>query len=234
MPLGEKVIWPDRTRVVACQVFQPELTVMGVPEDKINFLEQGLHNTPDELRRRLGLQLAALEKDESVDTVILAYGLCGGGLEGLSSDRLRLVIPLVHDCIPLLLGREPAEKPGQAIRTFFLSAGWIDYGLTPLTEHYKAVERLGEEKALWATREIMKHYLDVALIDGPLVKEPRYWEYAQEMADLTGLTCGRVPGSMTWLRRLLSSKNGDGVRILSPGAMIERDIYPAGGATTTF
>ncbi|MBU0513816.1 MAG: DUF1638 domain-containing protein [Proteobacteria bacterium] len=222
------------TRVVACRVFTPELLALGVPDEKIIFLDQGLHRTPEELHRRLGLELAALEGDEAVDTVILAYGLCGGGLEGCSSGRLRLVIPLAHDCIPLLLGRDPGPEAGQVIRTFFLSAGWIDYGQTPLTEYYQTAERLGEDNARWTTREIMKHYRDVALIDGPLVQEPRYWAYAQEMAELTGLACGRVPGSLAWLQRLLAARESRGVRIVLPGTKIERHIYPAGGATTTF
>lgn len=222
------------TRVVACRVFTPELLALGVPEEQIVFLDQGLHRTPDELHRRLGLALAALEGDEAVDTVILAYGLCGGGLEGLSSGRLRLIVPLAHDCIPLLLGRDPAKKSGQAVRTFFLSAGWIDYGQTPLTEYYKTAERLGEDNARWTTREILKHYQDVALIDGPLVRDQRYWDYAREMAELSGLASGRVEGSLGWLRRLLAAREADGVRILRPGTKIEREIYPAGGATTTF
>jgi hypothetical protein len=233
VPHNKYIKIPGRTRVVACQVFQPELLALGVPEEQIVFLEQGLHRTPEELRRRLGLELAALEQDPGVDTVILAYGLCGGGLEGLSSRRLRLIIPLVHDCIPLLLGRHPAE-PGRAVRTFFLSAGWIDHGETPLTEFYKTAERLGEDNARWTTREIMKHYLDVALIDGPLVGEPRYWEYARQMAELCGLTCGRVAGSLDWLRRLLSGREADGVRIIPPGTRIERGLYPAGVTTSTF
>ncbi len=222
------------TRVVACRVFTPELLALGVPEHRIVFLDQGLHRTPDELHRRLGQELAALEDDPTVDTVILAYGLCGGGLEGLSSGRLRLVIPLVHDCIPLLLGRDPVPESGRAIRTFFLSAGWIDYGQTPLTEYYKTAERLGEDNARWTTREILKHYRDVALIDGPLVRDPHYWEYTQEMAELSGLACGRVEGSLVWLRRLLAAREADGVRIISPGIRIEREIYPSGGVTTTF
>ncbi len=228
----KKNVLPSHSRVVACQVFKPEILALGVPEDKIIFLEQGLHRTPDELHRRVGLELAAFEDDDTVDTVILAYGLCGGGLEGLSSGRLKLIVPLAHDCIPILLGDpgRPIAEPG----VFYLSAGWIDFGQTPLTEFFVTAERLGEDNARWTTREILKHYREVALIDGPLVREPAYWAYAQEMAGLAGLACGRVPGSFTWLKRLLSARNTAGVGVLLPGTRIERQIYPPGGTTTTF
>jgi hypothetical protein len=232
MPRGEKISWPSQTRVVACRVFQPELLDLGVPDEQVIFLDQGLHRTPDELHRRLGRELAALEDDQTVDTVILAYGLCGGGLEGLSSRRLKLVVPLAHDCIPVLRGdpgRQVAE-PG----VFYLSAGWIDHGQTPLTEFFVTAERLGEDNAQWTTREILKHYREVALIDTPLARDPRYWAYAREMADLAGLACGRVPGSMDWLLSLLAARDAAGVRTISPSTKIDREMYPAGGATTTF
>ncbi len=88
------------------------------------FLEYGLHDTPDKLRQELQ---KCIEKSSQYDTLLLGYGLCSNGVAGLKSDKHRIIIPRVHDCISLLLGSraryedEFERHPG----TFYLSNGWI-------------------------------------------------------------------------------------------------------------
>ena len=92
--------------LIACEVFRPELerltrAMRNAPE--VTYLEQGLHDTPDELRRRVQQAVDALEaKGETI--IFLAYGLCGRGLTGVTGHTATLILPRVHDCIPVLLG----------------------------------------------------------------------------------------------------------------------------------
>jgi hypothetical protein len=215
---------PGHTRVLACRVFEPELAALGVPPGRVAYLEQGLHRYPDDLRAEVAAALAGLENDPRVRRVVLAYGFCGGGLEGLASRRVELVIPRAHDCIPLLLGREPAG--GQA---FYLSPGWVDHGHTPLTEHRITAERFGEEDARWVARQMLKGYREVVLVRTAAGLEPRHRAYAREMAELCGLGLRETPGHPGRLQRVLAGDPGGPALVLPPGRPVEAGMFPQAG-----
>ena len=217
---------PARSKVLACRVFQPEMDALGLGADQVEYLDQGLHRYPSELRQRLGQSLARLEEDPGLERVVLLYGFCGGGLENLASRRLELVLPLAHDCIPLLLGREAGPLPGAGPAAFYLSRGWIDFGNTPYSEYFVTAEKYDEETALWTCQEMLKGYDRVVLIRTLAGLESRHREYALNMARLFGLGCEEVPAESRWLQRLLAAQQGGGVKIMPPGQPVRLGLYP--------
>ncbi len=155
--------------VVACKVFYQEILEIVEEHDyqniTVEFLPQGLHNKPDstQMKDRIQEKIDELEEREDFDYIILAYGYCSGGVEGLKTSRAKLVVPKVHDCIPLLLGEEEAGEEVEAEagagsgdgagdgveagagtganegnnsdKTYFLSRGWIDCGGDVYKQH---------------------------------------------------------------------------------------------------
>lgn len=216
---------PD-TSIIACKVFEPELTALGIEESRVVYLEQGLHRDPCTLRERVEAALTCLEEDKHVKTVILLYGYCGGGLADVVSKRLKLMIPLAHDCIPLIQGSCP-DPP--SYHAFFLSPGWIDHGLTPLTEYFKAVEQYGQEDALWLSMEILKGYKEVVLVETIAGIRPHHLRYAEKMAALFGLSVRKVTADKTWLVNLLSGSPCEQVLTINPGEAIGLGMYPPMG-----
>lgn len=208
--------------VISCEVFKPELTALGIDESRIVYLEQKFHRDPQILREKVMAALACLEQDIHIDTVILFYGYCGGGLKGLSSKRLRFIIPLAHDCIPLILGACPVPDYDHA---FFLSPGWIDHGLTPYTEYFEALEKYGQEDALWLGMEILKGYKEVVLIETVADILPHHRRYAKKMADHFCLSFREVKADGSWLVNLLSGLSSEHVRIINPGNSVSLDFY---------
>jgi len=217
---------PPNTVLVACRVFAPEISLLGVNPERVHYLDQGLHRYPEDLRRELGKMVNRLEQDSHLHTVILAYGYCGRGLEGLSSRSLTLALPRVHDCIPLLLGRNPSVAGRNTDSTFYLSAGWVEYGRTPLTEFRDSCVRLGLENAGWVACEMLKNYRQVALIDNGVPLKSRYRTYAREMADLCDLQCCRVSGSLHWLSDLIQCRYGKQIVKVAPGEALVKSMYP--------
>lgn len=216
---------PD-TGIISCKVFKPELTALGIEESRVIYLEQGLHRDPGALHERVKAALTSLEEDEHINSVILLYGFCGGGLADLNSKRLKLVIPLAHDCIPLIRGACPDSPCDQA---FFLSPGWIDHGLTPLTEYFDAVERYGQEDALWLGMEILKGYKEVVLVETIAGIRPYHLRYAEKMAALFDLSVRKVKADKTWLVNLLSENTCEQVLTINPGEVIGLGMYPPMG-----
>lgn len=215
--------------VLACRVFQPELESLGIPPDKVTYLDQGLHRYPDQLRASLGEALAEVERDPSTRRVLLAYGYCGGGLQGLSSHKLELLLPLAHDCIPILLGDQQADPCVGCGGSFYLTPGWIDHGKTPYSEYFVTKEKFGPEDALWVGKEMLAGYHEVVLVDTGAGLKSRHRRYAREMADLFGLKLTEMRGHPGWLRRLLAGRPETGLALLSPGQGVEVGLYPQAG-----
>ena len=178
--------------------------------------DQGLHDHPQDLHRQVSRALALPEEDPAAKTVVLSYGYRGGGLEGLHAKRVNLAVPLMHDCIPLLLGRNPAPPNLNTSGSFYLGAGWVDHGQAPYTEFFRTCGRYTNETALWVGKEALKNYRDVALTNLPGVSQARHRAYARTMAQLFGLGYREVPGGLTWLRRLLTLAPGNGMRTVPP------------------
>jgi hypothetical protein len=223
---------PHNVGIVACRVFAPELAALGIEESKVVFLDQGLHRYPGDLRKELARALARLEQNRTLEKAILCYGYCGGGLEGLTSSRLELVLPLAHDCIPLLLGvrsRDPCVGCGD---TFYLSPGWIDHGLTPYSEYFVTAEKYGREDALWVGRQMLKGYREVVLVENAAPLQSHHRRYAQEMALLFHLGFREVRGNKNWLVSLLAAQHNSEVAVVTPGVKINLDLYPLPEAGT--
>jgi Protein of unknown function (DUF1638) len=217
---------PNDTRVIACRVFEPELSALSVPRDRMVILDQGLHRYPEDLRKNLKAVLADLENQENVNRVILAYGYCGGGLKGLGSHRFSLVAPLAHDCVPVLLGRSLGKPAVECGAAFYLSPGWIDHGKTPLTEYDVTAEKFGNDDALWVGQQMLKGYSEVVLIETVARLGPRHRIYAAKMAELFRLGLRETVGAKGWLRRLLVGRASEGVAVMPPGRPICLEMYP--------
>ena len=218
---------PSNVAIVACKVFAPELAALGIEESQqVIYLDQGLHRYPGDLREKLVETLSYLEKNETLEKVILCYGYCGGGLDGLISRRLELILPLAHDCIPLLLGVLSGNPCVGCGDTFYLSPGWIDYDLTPYTEYFVTAEKYGHEDALWLGREMLKGYREVVLVETTAPLQNHHRLYAQKMAQLFDLTYRETLGNREWLARLLTAQTDNDVSVLPPGNPINLKLYP--------
>ena len=205
--------------ILACRVFTPELAALGVPDGQVVWLDQGLHLYPDKLQSELKAGLDRLEQDPAVQRVVLVYGFCGGGLDGLTSRRVELVIPLVHDCIPLLMGLDAPCAP--SVRTYYFSAGWIDHGRTPWTEYQRTAERYGPETAKRIGDQILKSYRDFALIENGTGDEERYWQYTRQCGQLHDKPCLRVPGTLEILETLVNGRPHPRIQVFPPGRAVK-------------
>jgi hypothetical protein len=121
---------PHNYGLLACDVFEEEIAALksdNLPWREIEYLEMGLHDQPDTLRATVQSVIDRWDCISGIDTIVLAYGLCGNGLVGVEARSKPLVLPRAHDCISILLGSPNAhdavlkENPA----TYFYSPGWI-------------------------------------------------------------------------------------------------------------
>lgn len=125
--------------IISCGALYGEVNQLVLSRDDwdIEFLPQGLHDKPDSsvMRRRIQDKIDELESKTDYDQIVLGYGFCGGGVEGLSTSGAKLIVPKVHDCIPLLAGDNNLKGNMAEPGTFYLSRGWIDCSSDAYKEH---------------------------------------------------------------------------------------------------
>ena len=112
--------------VIACRVLQDVLERL-LPEDlasQVTFMDYGLHRVPDKMTCTLQ---AALDGVQVPSLVVLGYGLCGNGLDGLRAGPHTLLAPRPDDCIAtrsVLGSRRAYAREFQAVPgTYYLTKG---------------------------------------------------------------------------------------------------------------
>lgn len=233
--------------VLACEVLRPELELLAADMEApppMRFLEQGLHDTPDRLRAQAQEAVRAIEQELRPERLVLAYGLCGRGLTGVHATTCALVIPKVHDCIPLLLGQrqDVCGAYSQGGATFWMSPGWLRCSQVQFIRNREtrradyaarfdvdAADYLIDMEASW-----LASYKRAALIrwDGvmPGSRLDACMQDARMVATDAGLPYAEQAGNPSYLSALLAGGN-DAERFfqLTPGQSI--DIGPEGELT---
>ncbi len=221
--------------LLACDVFLDEIAALrdraGAVAGPVAWLEMGLHDHPDRLREHLQKNIAALEADPAVETILLAYGRCGNGLVGVRAGRVPLVLPRGHDCISVLLGGPAAheavlrEQPG----AYFYSPGWIRGRRVPgpdreawlrslYTPRYPDDPELVAD-LIDADREAFAHQNCAAYVD--ITQDAAAESYCQACARHLGWACRRLPGDPSLLTALLTGPWDDArFLVVPPGRLI--------------
>lgn len=211
--------------IIACEVFRAELELL-IEEFQfsytVHFLPQGLHDDPDQLRVRVQGAIDELESSPCPpDRIFLFYGFCGRGLSGVVSKRTPLVLPRIHDCIPLLLGIPQKEKNALAgsEKTFWMSPGWLKYSQLPFAtnrkrrfEEYK--EKFGEDSANYLIDmeySWLSEYTSAGLIcwDELDRMSPGIEKTADFVARDAGLEVRKVRGSRQYMLEFLNGAENE-------------------------
>ncbi len=221
--------------LLACRVFEDEIAQYGEGLShimEIRFLEVGLHDRPDNLRKEIQAEIDRFDECDSIDVVVLAYALCGLGTSGLRAGRHPLVIPRGHDCITVFMGGKEkfACQQSACPDSYYYTPGWMKAGRCPGPGRLESLREefsqkfdpddvdflLESEKANWAQygRAV---YLDLGT--------PGAGEYAAEAgkaAASLGWKFERIAGDPSLLRDLLSGWwDAERFQIILPGGRLE-------------
>lgn len=214
--------------VIACEVMKEELELVARRRNvSVFFLEQGLHRTPKKIAPLIQEKIDLVS--ESVERIVIAYGLCSGGIKGIRSRIQKLVVPKIHDCIALFLGSCEAYK--EAFRsspgTYYLTPGWVAAKKDPLGIIYEDyAPKHGLETALWVMEEELKHYTHIALIDTGVDDLDRLRDRAKENCLVLKKEYVELKGSLDYFNRLVHGPyDEDEFLIIPPGAELTEEMF---------
>jgi len=229
-----------RYKCIACDVMFREFAAAAAQTRNIIelvLMPQGLHRV-GETQMSQTLQKVIDDTDtERFDAVLLGYGLCNNGVQGLHSD-LPLVIPRAHDCITLLMGNMARymeyfnSNPG----TFYYSSGWLERMV--ITEDKSEAEQqlgfgidreqftelYGEDNADYIM-EIFgsweKNYSQLTYIEMGLGATDVYIEEAKKRASSNGWQYEEINGDSRLIDLMLAGEwNEQDFLVIPPGARI--------------
>jgi len=239
---------PPRIAVVTCAVLEDEVKHFASDLPQVvhtEVMQQGLHNEPDELRRQVQEAITRIERAmPQVQAIVLGYGLCSRGTEGIATSRCLLVIPRAHDCITVLLGdrlryaQYVKDHPG----TYWYSPGWNRHHTPPgkdrhdkLLEKYR--QKYGQENAQFLMEQEQnwfKTYNRATYVHLGVGVTPQDIEYTKQCAQWLGWDYDCQHGDPALLKDLLAGKwDSDRFVVLGPGQTLrltadERIIEPQG------
>lgn len=210
-----------RTAILACQTLKAELA-LAIQETKVDFpiiyLESGLHSTPELLHKRIQEEINRID---NVDTILLLFGYCGNSLLGIKSDKVKLVLPKVDDCIPLLLGScEIRKNISKEMGTYFLTKGWLDYENNLIKEYERCIERYGQARTSKIMKIMLGHYKRFMLIDTGAYLLESVLAQTQDIARKLNLCHDVTPGSLRLFYKLLRGEWDDEFLVLEPGTAV--------------
>jgi hypothetical protein len=220
--------------VIACKVFE-SLLQEYMSEDmthRVSYLDYGLHRVPAKLTWAVQ---EAIDSIEEPSLVVLGYGLCGNGLNGIKAGKHTLLIARADDCIAILLGsyrryiQEFESYPG----TYYLTKGWLESGSDPLKEYREYVEKYGPEEAQWLMDMQYQNYKRLVLVAHSEQDLEKYRPRALEVAEYCqrwGMEYSEILGSDLFVRRLievagdLSSADNEFV-VVAPGGELKQSQF---------
>ncbi len=223
----------QRYCIISCHVLWREFCYYcsrSRNEFYFTFLKQGLHSTPELLKKELQEAIDAADK-EGYEAILLGYGLCSNGIAGVSAKNTRIVVMRGHDCITFLLGSKETYKsyfddhPG----TYWYSPGWIETGTQPGKERYETVykeylEKYGEDNAQYLMdmdQGWFSKYSNAAYVDTGVFDSEKYKEYTKECAKWLKWNYDEVNGNGRLISDLVDGNwNSEDYLVVEPGQKI--------------
>jgi hypothetical protein len=228
-----------KLKLIACEVLYREicLAVARSPETvDVEFLPKGLHDMGGKLMSAKLQEAVHRVPAHQYEAILLGYGLCGNGLEGIEACHTPIVAPRMHDCIGLLMGgRQRYESYFKDhAGTYYRSTGWIERGvdlqqLVPFhsgtsTNLAELVEKYGDDNGRYLYEQFtsfQSHYRRLTFIETGVECDDRYEKQARQEAESKGWTFEKLKGDLGLIQRLVNRDwNNDDFLVLCPGQRI--------------
>ncbi len=210
---------------IVCEVIYDEVK-QNIPSNwKAVSLEKKLHEKSDDLRKKLQNEI---DSHQDYDVIILGYGLCGKGTEGLVSKNTYLVVSRCDDCIAMLLGSvaEYKKQHGMEPGTYYLTRGYIgdseDFAVINFSE---VRHKYDDETWEWVQKELLKNYKRLVFINTGNYDPGDFRKKAKEEAQKLGLRFEEVKGTDEFFKKMISGRYDGDFLVLKPGEKVSTEMF---------
>ncbi|ATW25750.1 hypothetical protein DCMF_14140 [Candidatus Formimonas warabiya] len=219
-----------KTIAIACSTLKEEVMLVAHElqiDYPILWIQSGLHNTPEKLRKGLQDQIDHIS---NVDTILLVFGVCGNSLYGLKSAHAKIIFPQVDDCISLFLGgnRQKREWDQQGA-AYYLTKGYLEMESNIWTDYQHCLAKYGEEKTRKVMSTMLKGYKSLRIIETGAYQLPEILDHTRDIAGKLSLEHEVVKGTLDILYRLFRGQWDIGFSVIEPGKPVGFSDLGLGG-----
>ena len=217
----------DITRpvILACRTLEQELleairqTNCKAP---VVWIDSGLHNTPNKLQQAL---TDALAQCDGYSHILTAMGFCGNAFAGLQTRDAALILPRVDDCISLLLGSMQRRLELNADGVYYFTEGWLRGERTIMVEYQHALEKFGERRTKAVFSAMLHNYHKAAFVNTGCGSPDWPRQQTKAVADALGLTYCELPGTLDYLKTLLTGPWSEReFVVIPPNTTIDKEL----------
>jgi hypothetical protein len=237
-----------RLKLIACQVFTREVEYLLARSPHlidVEIIPMGLHSLGTEMRPHLQERIDAADAP-GYDAILLGYGLCGRGTDGLCARRTQLILPRAHDCIGVLMGSRQryaeyfADHPG----VYYRSPGWVEFqtpdlklqpafpsqksGFIEMSSLGELIAKYGEDNGRYLFEQyasFRRHYSGLTYISTGIASDDACRALAQGEAAQNQWAFDEVRGSLSILDRLVNGPWDDAdFLVIPPGGRIHATL----------
>ncbi len=193
--------------ILGCEIIRDEIEssqLLTNNQDPIVWIDANYHKFPEKLRQKLQEEIDKIDKIGTTDEILLSFGYCGNAILGLQSQKSRLIIPKVSDCIDMLLSDHSDLPKLRASGCYFLTKGWMESKDNILNEYEIYIKKYGESRTKRIMQVMLAHYHHIALIDTGAYQLEDYLDEAENISKELSLQLRVEPGTLSLLIRLFS------------------------------
>lgn len=205
--------------VIACGMQEDEIRKIQTAEGcnvPIRYMKRGLHQEPSILRALLQEQI---DDAQEHDTILLTYGLCGGGTEGLCSRNTRLVLPRFHDCIHQLLENRVEKE------SLYVTRAWTLDDASILNQCMAIQKEYGQAQGNEILCSIYGNYKKITMLDTDSYPISPVEDNIGQAAEILHLDTSVAKTECNILKKLFRGEWDEDFIVLSPGETVTRDMF---------
>lgn len=217
----------SKIKIIACESMKDDLLYLNSSEDiEFEFVPMGLHLHPEKLKKELQERL---NNSNGYSRIIFAFGLCGGAMKGLKATA-QLIIPKVHDCVPLFLGssRKFSEIQSKCTGTFYLSNGLLkgDESMNLFKEHNRISAKFGPKKAEKLVKRMFGNYTQVLYIKTEFKDDDESVKESKRISEILDLDYSVIHGENTYMNKIINGPwNEDEFVIVNEGEIVSEEMF---------
>ena len=160
--------------LIGCEIIQSEIEDIILKKNisiDTFWLEESLHNHPLKLKDELQKKIDELY---DYDEILLSFGFCGKGLDGICSKHSVLYYVGLDDCVEAYMIEDREELALLRTKCIFTSKAWLNTKNNTVNEYEKSIEKYGQKRtdriynAMYAH---YKHLLYMQVDDGQIQAE---------------------------------------------------------------
>ncbi len=229
--------------LIGCMVLMRDVSRIVYDSEHMVFpfwLEQGLHDTPEILHKKLQNKIDEIEQLEGTgkkqlqfDAIVLAYGLCSNAVVGLKNSKIPVVVPRCDDCIAIFLGSQQRylDYFNSVKGIYWYNKSWCENSFVPSKGNYdklreKYVEEYGEDNAdylLEMETGYTKNYENAYFITSPNLSDRNEREEVKLSAEYLGWKYSEIEGDDSLMKALLNGDWDERFLVCKPGYKIIPD-----------